>query len=218
MVASRSKRCRRSGLDSTSAGRTSPAASLDVDSPSGQDSLRVRVGGGTKFVVKSNGRTAVGANFTPAFQLQVGGEGTAGKPGGGSWSSSSDRRLKKNIHDLTGSLEKLLKLRSVTFEYKDPEAIHELSGTRLGMIAQEVEKVFPDWVSEGGHGYKTLTFRGFEALTVEALRELRKEKDDQIEALRKENEAMQMQNSEMEARLARIERLLTTNKGTHNEK
>ena len=58
------------------------------------------------------------------------------------------------------------------------------------MIAQEVEEVFPDWVSEGGHGYKTLTFRGFEALTVEALRELREEKDKEIASL--ENEVAQL--------------------------
>ena len=58
------------------------------------------------------------------------------------------------------------------------------------MIAQEVEEVFPDWVSEGGHGYKTVTFRGFEALTVEALRDLREEKDRQSTELRgqKDNE------------------------------
>ena len=109
----------------------------------------------------------------------------------GSWSNSSDRRLKKNINDLEGSLDNLLALRGVTYEYKDPEAINELPGERIGMIAQEVEEVFPDWVSEGGHGYKTLTFRGFEALAVEALRELREEKDAQIASL--ENRVAQLE-------------------------
>jgi hypothetical protein len=40
------------------------------------------------------------------------------------------------------------------------------------MIAQEVEKVFPSWVDTGTDGYKRLTFRGFEAVAVEAVREL----------------------------------------------
>ena len=53
----------------------------------------------------------------PSFTLHV--NGTAGKPGGGSWSNSSDRRLKKNIEDLDGSLDQLMKLRGVTFQYKD---------------------------------------------------------------------------------------------------
>ena len=48
------------------------------------------------------------------------------------------------------------------------------------MIAQEVEKVFPDWVSTGRDGYHRLTIRGFEALAVEAFKELRAEKDAEI--------------------------------------
>ncbi len=40
------------------------------------------------------------------------------------------------------------------------------------MVAQEVEKVFPAWVDQGSDGYKRVTFRGFEAVTVEAVREL----------------------------------------------
>jgi len=151
-------------------------------------------------VILANGGGLVGVGTTaPSFDLEV--AGAAGKPGGGSWSNSSDRRLKKNINELHGSLDRLMKLRGVTYEYIDPDSINELHGERIGMIAQEVEEVFPDWVSEGGHGYKTLTFRGFEALTVEALRELREEKDSQIAALLKRNE-------ELESRLAHLESLV----------
>ena len=60
-----------------------------------------------------------------------------------------------------------------SFEKGDPVRINELPGRQRGMIAQEVESVFPEWVSEKSDGYKQLTFRGFEALSVEALRELR---------------------------------------------
>ena len=66
------------------------------------------------------------------------------------------------------------------------------------MVAQEVEHVFPDWVGVNGRGHKTVTYRGFEALTVEALRELRQEKDAEIAALR----------SEMEERIAALEKKL----------
>lgn len=60
----------------------------------------------------------------------------------------------------------------------------------LGAIAQEVEEVFPDWVGRRGDGYRSVTFRGFEAVAIEALRELRLEKDAGIATL--------------EARLARL--------------
>ena len=166
-----------------------------------EDALRVQVDGTTRLRIHANGNVGVGANITPSFQFEVAGAGTAGKPGGGSWSNSSDRRLKKNIEDLDGSLDKLMRLRGVSFEYLDPDAINELPGQRLGMVAQEVEEVFPDWVSPGGHGYKTLTFRGFEALAVEALRELREEKDEQIATLRTEKDAqitaLQAQNANL---------------------
>jgi hypothetical protein len=146
------------------------------------------------------------------FDLNV--TGTAGKSGGGSWSSLSDRRLKKNIQPLHNALDSLLALRGVTYEYIDPKAIGERAGTRIGMIAQEVEQVFPDWVEQTRNGYKSVTFRGFEALTVEALRELRDqhetdlaslraEKNAQIEELRGENQRLQDRLAALEAAVAR---------------
>lgn len=73
---------------------------------------------------------------------------------------------------------------------------------RIGMVAQEVERVFPDWVSEGPDGYRRLTIRGFEALVVEALRDLRREKDGEIGALRS---ALEKQRAEIAALRAAID-------------
>jgi hypothetical protein len=145
------------------------------------------------MVLQSNGNVGIGT-VSPNFLLEV--NGTAGKPGGGSWSTSSDARLKKNIRTLTGALDKLLALRGVSFEYIDPKMIHELSGERMGLIAQEVEKVFPDWVETGADGFKRVTVRGLEALVVEALRQLhaeqaeaRREQENQLAALKREKDA-----------------------------
>lgn len=162
--------------------------------------------GPNQFLIRASGGVSIGTN-APIFDLHV--AGTAGKPGGGSWSVASDRRLKKNIKPITGALGKLLSLRGVTFSFKDPKKISELPGEQTSMIAQEVEKVFPDWIHEGGDGYKRLTYRGFEALTVEALRDLQTEKDLQIQAL-------QEQNAELEARLAKLEALMATKTTTLN--
>ncbi|MCK9621367.1 MAG: tail fiber domain-containing protein [Methylobacter sp.] len=105
-------------------------------------------------------------------------------PGGGTWTAPSDERLKKNIEPLANALNKLLQLRGVRFEWQEPEKMGNLVGPQLGLIAQEVEKVFPEWISTGPEGYKELTIRGFEALTIEALRELKKD----IENLRQKRE------------------------------
>lgn len=75
-----------------------------------------------RITILNNG--LVGIDTTaPVDPLDV--NGNAGKPGGGSWSSFSDVRLKKNIEPLSGGLDKLLSLRGVTFEYKEPEKMSE---------------------------------------------------------------------------------------------
>jgi len=55
-----------------------------------------------------------------------------------------------------------------------------MAGTYTGMIAQDVEKVFPEWIRDDANGYKTLTVIGFEGIVVEALRQLRAEKNEEI--------------------------------------
>jgi len=50
--------------------------------------------------------------------------------------------------------------------------------------------VFPEWVTENAEGYKTVSIRGFESESVQAIRELRQEKDAQIAALRQELAAL----------------------------
>jgi Chaperone of endosialidase len=101
--------------------------------------------------------------------------GNALKPGGGSWGTTSDAALKKNISTLTGALDKLLQLRGVTFEWKEPEKQGNLVGAQIGLVAQEVEPVFPEWIGATRDGAKTLSIRGFEALVIEAFRQIRED-------------------------------------------
>jgi hypothetical protein len=68
------------------------------------------------------------------------------KPGGGVWLDSSDIRLKKDVEDYTTSLDAILKLRPVRFEFNG------LAGTitgnkHIGLIANEVQDVMPEMVS-----------------------------------------------------------------------
>ncbi len=155
---------------------------------------------GVDVLLQPDGGSVGIGTVAPGFMLHV--NGSAGKPGGGSWSVASDVRLKKNIADVDGALDTLLALRGVTFEYHDPAAINELAGVRTGFVAQEVEAVIPDWVAEAQDGYKRVTIRGFEALAVEAFRELAAE-----------NDALRDEVSSLNDRLARLERLLSASGG-----
>lgn len=105
---------------------------------------------------------------------------SAAKPGTNTWTIFSDRRLKKNIVPLNDALEKLLSLQGVWFEWNDSAAGGGHTGPQMGMIADQVQSVFPQWVGRDLRGYRTLTIGGFEALTAEAVRSLRAEKDRQL--------------------------------------
>ena len=138
--------------------------------------------------------------------------GNAFKSTGSTWSVNSDRRLKDDIHDLSGALDRLLRLRSVTFRFKDAA---RGAGLQTGFIAQEVEQVFPDWVLDAPDGFKAVGARGFESLTVQALRELRTEKDAQISTLEQRvrdlearNAALAAENAAAASRFAAIEQRL----------
>lgn len=119
------------------------------------------------------------ADFTPVFEFRS--DGNATKPGGGSWTALSDARLKQNIQPLSGTLDKLLRLRGRTFEFTPEALASEMvrPGPQIGFIAQEVQVVFPDWISHNKE-YLAISERGTTALVVEALRELRAEKDAQL--------------------------------------
>lgn len=135
--------------------------------------------------------------------------GGAFKPGGGLWSSISDERTKTDIAPLDGAMDTLSNLRPVTFKYRDPSHPLYAPGTLRGFIAQDVQKVIPEWVIPVGDRYNAqgisdtlgLNMVGYEALVVAAFQELRAEKDAQIDAL-------QTENDELRARLDRIEQAL----------
>lgn len=168
---------------------------------------------GTFTIGEVDARTASVAfvnrlTITPNGDLSV--TAAAFKPGGGAWSVASDARLKRDVNGLSGSLERLLALRGVSFYYRDdaPKAL-TAPGLQTGFIAQEVERVFPQWISDYV-GYKTIGIKGFEALTVEALRELRGEsalidagQSAQIAKLSAENAELKSRLAALEARLAR---------------
>ncbi|MBL8874732.1 MAG: tail fiber domain-containing protein [Phycisphaerae bacterium] len=170
--------------------------------------------------VMPNGNVGIGTTQTGSFLLAV--NGTAANRTG-TWSVMSDARLKKDIRNVQrGTLDRLLELRGVEFEYTD-EAVAErnvASGPMVGFLAQDVESVFPEWIECDEQGMRYVTERGTTALLVEALRDLRSEKDREIaelkathaERLRTEIQRVECEKdakiAELEARLEKIERSL----------
>ncbi len=120
----------------------------------------------------------------------------------GNVTSPSDRRLKTNITPLEKSLDKVMKLNGVTFNWDKSVKRNANASTALqyGFIAQEIEKVIPELVSEDSDGYKTVNYIGVIPVLTQAMQEQQKE----IEQLKDENKKL---NETIEALLKRVEAL-----------
>jgi hypothetical protein len=81
--------------------------------------------------------------------------------------SASDIRLKTNIKPFENTLEKIVQINGVSFNWIDSNA---KSG---GIIAQDVEKVFPELVNDGDH--KTVNYNGLIGVLIESIKELKQE-------------------------------------------
>lgn len=153
------------------------SAASDMEYDGGNDNLFF-------FRALNNGRTAfLGSAFgvnnpNPTSALDVIGDVsiTGDITANGNF-YPSDERLKHAIAPLDGALQKLLALRGVHFEWNDPEKHGSRTGPQIGLIAQQVEQVFPQWVKQGADGYKTVGHPGLEALMIEAIRELNQKLD-----------------------------------------
>lgn len=78
----------------------------------------------------------------------------------------SDISLKKNIQAIESPLEKLLQLNGVRYQFKDDKDEY-----RLGLIAQEVESVFPEVVKTMQDTIKAIAYTDLIAVTIEAIKE-----------------------------------------------
>jgi hypothetical protein len=146
------------------------------------------------------------------------------------FAAASDLNLKENISTINSALDKTNRLRGVYFTKKA-----DSTGRReVGVIAQEVEKVFPEVVM-GGEGKKTVAYANLCGVLIEAVKELSRENVSQaaeIKSLRSDigcirgdidklwehkrtdDKGMVDQLTELKRELAAIKRTLSSNKRT----
>lgn len=98
----------------------------------------------------------------------------------------SDRRLKKDVAPLEDATPGILKLRAVQFRWNDPANPATGAAPSFGLIAQEVESVFPEAVGDGPDGTKGINY----ALLVAPLIDVVQRQQAQIATLRAEVRAL----------------------------
>jgi len=134
-------------------------------------------------ILTVNGSLGINTANIGSYSLYVAGNAYAT----GIW-ESSDVRWKKNIMPIQNALQKISRLRGVSYEwktYKYPD-MGFTKGMQIGLIAQEVESVFPELVNTDDNGYKAVSYEKLTPVLAEAI----KEQQSQIEELRAQIEEL----------------------------
>lgn len=141
----------------------------------------------------------VGATATdPGTNLLVV-NGAAAKPGGGSWSTWSDKRLKDIQGNYEKGLNEIVLLQPVKYNYKKDNARKLPSDKNYtGFIAQDVQKVFPEAVNQEPDGFLTLDMNPVNVAMVNAIKELKAE-----------NGKLKASNDDLKARVDKLEKLIS---------
>jgi hypothetical protein len=84
----------------------------------------------------------------------------------------SDERLKENFNNLENALGIIMALNIYNFDWKGTNV------EDIGLIAQEVEKVFPQAVKTLENGVKVIDYNKFIALIIKAIKEIKEEIDN----------------------------------------
>jgi len=114
--------------------------------------------------------SSTGLTFKPSTSdLVIGGNlGVSGIVTSANYNSISDINLKENIKPLENCLEKVSQLRGVSFDWKKDKV------STIGLIAQEVEQVYPELVTDI-NGIKSLSYSNLVAVLIESIKELKNE-------------------------------------------
>jgi len=139
------------------------------------------VGSGNIFLGYQAGYTETGSNKLYIDNCYAGGSGVCNQPLiygefdnrlvqiNGKLVFTSDERLKKNIEPLKASLDKVMDLKGVSYEWKSENGFGK--GKEIGLIAQDVEAVIPELVYTDSKGYKALSYDKMVPVLVEAIKE-----------------------------------------------
>ncbi len=120
---------------------------------------------------------------------------------------SSDARLKTNIRPLAPSLEKLAELQPVSFNWRaDNPAGYRFDSNHAatGLIAQQVEEVFPEMVSTDKNGYKRLDNGPLPFMLLQGVKELKARNDSLSSQVQQQQGQILVQQAGIEKQRAQI--------------
>ncbi|MBB6274626.1 hypothetical protein HDF26_005108 [Pedobacter cryoconitis] len=121
------------------------------------------------YAISNDGADGKGLTFDTQGNASFGQDVTVN----GNFFTPSDRRLKTNIETLSSVLQKIDQLRGVRFEYKDQHKY--AAGTKIGVIAQELQQVYPEMVIKGKDGFLKVDYTQLTGMLIQAVKEQQKQ-------------------------------------------
>jgi hypothetical protein len=124
--------------------------------------------------------------------------GGADKPGGGSWGTFSDGRLKNLNGSYSSGLSQILRINPIRYRYKPDNAMGiRDTDEHIGVVAQEVQRVIPEAVTENNKGYLLVNNDPIIWSMVNAIKEQQQEIKQQQELLRAQAAALRSLKAEV---------------------
>ncbi|OYZ17614.1 MAG: hypothetical protein B7Y39_15070 [Bdellovibrio sp. 28-41-41] len=123
-------------------------------------------------------------------------------PASTGFACSSDERLKKNIESFSDekSLENILQLRTVTYNWRSVD-----NGRHTGYIAQEFEKVAPEFVRTGEDGFKQVNYTGLVPLITGAIKAFYAEFETSMDEVNSRTDLLESENAALKVTTSKLE-------------
>ncbi|MHA7100873.1 tail fiber domain-containing protein [Roseivirga pacifica] len=133
-------------------------------------------------VVNVNGKLGIGLLNPGGItnELEVNGHATVI-----SLTETSDKRFKQNIEVITNPIDAIKLINGVRYDWRIDEFPNRRfkTGKNIGFIAQEVQAVFPELVSESSDGYLSVSYSGLTPILVEAVKDQQETIESQAQTI-----------------------------------
>ncbi|MFZ4057850.1 MAG: tail fiber domain-containing protein, partial [Ferruginibacter sp.] len=196
-------------------GQSNPSAPLDVNGRTKTSSLQVTGGANNGYILSSDnsgnaswtdpaqiGKWTTGMfNTNDIYSSNIGNVGigttspnqkleVSGNVQANNFFQFSDARFKQNVRSIDNALANIEKLNGKRYEFNQAafEDHHFDATTQLGLIAQDLEKVYPELVTTDKNGFKSVNYIGLIPVLIEGMKaqqEMIRQQQKQIDALLK---------------------------------